>query len=201
MLWHRLSIKLNRDIQYISLYLNKNKQGKHFKNSYRPINSLYFMWCRTIGQNVAEKFFEERYERNTQQRSHQPKDTQFARQCLEHTPRHQVCSKFKLTYLLTPRSRVLLEKLTGFAANQEIPRILWNPKVHYRPPSIPILSQLQPVPTTPSHFLKIHLNIILPSTSWSPQWSLSWGYCISHKTEITILIKYYTYNLYIFLDI
>ena len=29
----------------------------------------------------------------------------------------------ELTYLLTPRSRVLLEKLTGFAANQEIPRI------------------------------------------------------------------------------
>ena len=36
------------------------------------------------------------------------------------------------TYLLTPRSRVLLEKLTGFAANQEIPRILWDLKVHYR---------------------------------------------------------------------
>jgi hypothetical protein len=34
------------------------------------------------------------------------------------------------TYLLTPWSRVLLEKLTGFAANQEIPCILWNPKVH-----------------------------------------------------------------------
>ena len=29
-----------------------------------------------------------------------------------------------------PWSRVLLEKLTGFAANQEISRILWNPKVH-----------------------------------------------------------------------
>ena len=27
------------------------------------------------------------------------------------------------TYLLTPRSRVLLEKLTGSAASQEIPRI------------------------------------------------------------------------------
>ena len=80
-------------------------------------------------------------------------------------------------YLLTPWSRVLLEKLTSFAANQEILRILWNPKVHYRthkrPPPVPILSQLHPVPTTPSDFLKIHLNIILPSTSWSPQWSLS----------------------------
>ena len=80
-------------------------------------------------------------------------------------------------FLLPPWSRVLLEKRTGFAVNQEIPRILWNPKVQYRtherPPPVPILSQLHPVPTTPSHFLKIHLNIILPSTSWSPEWCLS----------------------------
>ena len=92
-----------------------------------------------------------------------------------------------VTYLLAPWSRVLLEKLTGFAANQEIPRILWNPTVHHRThkrlPPVPILSQLHPVPTTPSHFLKIHLNIILPSTSWSPQWSLL-QYCVIKKRRL-----------------
>jgi len=64
-----------------------------------------------------------------------------------------------------------------FSASQEVRRILWSPKVHYRshkcPPPLPILSHIDPAHTPTSHVLKIYLNIILLSTPGSSKCSLS----------------------------
>jgi len=55
------------------------------------------------------------------------------------------------SYLLTPCSRILHEKLTSFQLVKKFPSFYGTPKVHYHinqcPPPVPILSQLDPVHT------------------------------------------------------
>ena len=66
---------------------------------------------------------------------------------------------YKLTYSLT----YSMEQSPSWEANwlsasQEITRILWNPKIHYRihkcPPTVLILNQLDQAHTPTSHFLR-----------------------------------------------
>jgi hypothetical protein len=94
----------------------------------------------------------------------------------------------------------------SFSAAQEIFLILWNRQVHYwihkSPPPVPVLSQIDPA-HAPTHFSKIHFNVILPSISGSSKWPtsltffhqnpacsssgyVSWDNRMSDSTETTI---------------
>jgi hypothetical protein len=65
------------------------------------------------------------------------------------------------TYLRTELSPS--REAASWAATQELLSILWNPKVHYcvhkSPPLVPVLSEIDPVHTTPSYLSKIHFGV------------------------------------------
>ena len=83
----------------------------------------------------------------------------------------QTIGCFLLTYAMQQSPSWETKRLS---ASQEIPRILWNPQVNYSvhkclPPD-PNLNQINLGYAPTSHFLKIHLNIILPSMPGSSKW-------------------------------
>ena len=80
------------------------------------------------------------------------------------------------TYLLTPWSRVLLERLTGLQLVKKFPAFHGTRRfitALKRPPPVSILGQPNSVHIPTSPLLEIRPNIIHPSTPRSPQWSLS----------------------------
>jgi hypothetical protein len=96
------------------------------------------------------------------------------------------------TYLLT----YSMEQSPSWEANQWTLQLVKKFPAFMEPGSPAPYSQMpatcpHPVPTPssphdPSNFLKIHFHIILPSTSWSPQWPLSLKLPHQHPVHTSI---------------
>ena len=125
----------------------------------------------------------------------------------------------QLINLLTPWSRVLLEKMIVPHFIKKFSCFLWNLKVHYciymNPPHLSILKQTIPVyapphPPTQQILLKIYFNILLPSMPGFSKWSLSLNfphqnpyvpYPLPHMCYIAIfLCCYIAVLLYCYID-
>jgi hypothetical protein len=77
----------------------------------------------------------------------------------------------------------------NFAAPQELPSILWNPKVQYRvyksPPLVPVLSHIHPIHCIPSYLSK-------PLTCWISSCSyprVKAGMVVTLSTHLHLVLK------------
>jgi hypothetical protein len=68
----------------------------------------------------------------------------------------------------------------NFCVSEDVPRILYNPHVHYRthdsPTLFPVVGLISPTYVLPVSFFGTHFNIIFPSTPMSYEWSFSFGF-------------------------
>ena len=95
-----------------------------------------------------------------------------------------------VTYLLTPRSRGLPEKLTRHQLVTKFPAFYWTRRfitafTTARRPSLPWARSIQSIP--PSHFSKIHFNINLPSPIHAT--------CPSHLSLLCLALSFYIRSL------
>ena len=95
-------------------------------------------------------------------------------------------SRLVVAYLLTySMEQIPSWEANRFSASQEIPRIFWNPKVHYRsdkcPPPVPILSQLNPVHTYTlrNNVYLLHCGDSVASAArcFAPRWATPLSRC------------------------
>jgi hypothetical protein len=90
-----------------------------------------------------------------------------------------------LNYFLTPRSRVLLEKLTGSQLVKKFPAFYgarMSITTFQVPATCPYPEPDQSSPSPPTYFLNIHFNIILPSMPGSSKGSISFRF--SHQNPV-----------------